>query len=570
VGPPTSGVPEIDVFLANFRVVVLRGGLVTVEGLRRELGFGDKNRVTYDLGRRLISRRDVARYLAASRTIAGAEPDARAMTELYRLHDAACAAAEQRGVSVHESRQSRLDQEEQQNREVRAELDQAERDQTALREALAAARSTTVKSEQLIAQLKELLQEVTDQLRESRRTVAALTNQKNALLTRVNRLSAENRALRASLAELRTKPRSQRPVNARFGLIRLPGELSLLFAALTIGLFTAALSDIQLHTVWTHPTVTAILIVLTYLGARGVDLSELRGGGVALVTSLVLAKTVLIASVVFLVFLNSSYLALAMAVAQIAPSSYAMLLMRSNSNLRSRHLVHVWAAIDGPISTLLTVYSAPLLARGDGSAALAIDLVTNVIFAMAVFVMHRAVRMLGMLRGANSRLANLVTWNVLLLCLAIGTWQSLVLGIALVGLFLRPVPNGVSNHAERSILAVTALLAGLTLADGINVAAGVLLGVAAYLAQMLVAIPIREPRFGLAHRTSSDVLVLALVLEPLLPGSVATLIPALLVTTGLHRATNRIFDLTNRSTSTTMSPALTNPLLPDAKSRVAA
>jgi hypothetical protein len=558
------------VFLANFRVVVLRGGLVTVEGLRRELGFGDKNRVTYDLGRRLISRRDVARYLAASRTIAGAEPDARAMTELYRLHDAACAAAEQRGVSVHESRQSRLDQEEQQNREVRAELDQAERDQTALREALAAARSTTVKSEQLIAQLKELLQEVTDQLRESRRTVAALTNQKNALLTRVNRLSAENRALRASLAELRTKPRSQRPVNARFGLIRLPGELSLLFAALTIGLFTAALSDIQLHTVWTHPTVTAILIVLTYLGARGVDLSELRGGGVALVTSLVLAKTVLIASVVFLVFLNSSYLALAMAVAQIAPSSYAMLLMRSNSNLRSRHLVHVWAAIDGPISTLLTVYSAPLLARGDGSAALAIDLVTNVIFAMAVFVMHRAVRMLGMLRGANSRLANLVTWNVLLLCLAIGTWQSLVLGIALVGLFLRPVPNGVSNHAERSILAVTALLAGLTLADGINVAAGVLLGVAAYLAQMLVAIPIREPRFGLAHRTSSDVLVLALVLEPLLPGSVATLIPALLVTTGLHRATNRIFDLTNRSASTTMSPALTNPLLPDAKSRVAA
>ncbi len=570
MGPPTSGVPEIDVFLANFRVVVLRGGLVTVEGLRRELGFGDKNRVTYDLGRRLISRRDVARYLAASRTIAGAEPDARAMTELYRLHDAACAAAEQRGVSVHESRQSRLDQEEQQNREVRAELDQAERDQTALREALAAARSTTVKSEQLIAQLKELLQEVTDQLRESRRTVAALTNQKNALLTRVNRLSAENRALRASLAELRTKPRSQRPVNARFGLIRLPGELSLLFAALTIGLFTAALSDIQLHTVWTHPTVTAILIVLTYLGARGVDLSELRGGGVALVTSLVLAKTVLIASVVFLVFLNSSYLALAMAVAQIAPSSYAMLLMRSNSNLRSRHLVHVWAAIDGPISTLLTVYSAPLLARGDGSAALAIDLVTNVIFAMAVFVMHRAVRMLGMLRGANSRLANLVTWNVLLLCLAIGTWQSLVLGIALVGLFLRPVPNGVSNHAERSILAVTALLAGLTLADGINVAAGVLLGVAAYLAQMLVAIPIREPRFGLAHRTSSDVLVLALVLEPLLPGSVATLIPALLVTTGLHRATNRIFDLTNRSASTTMSPALTNPLLPDAKSRVAA
>lgn len=125
-----------------------------------------------------------------------------------------------------------------------------------------------------------------------------------------------------------------------------------------------------------------------------------------------------------------------------------------------------------------------------------------------------------------------------------------MLGIALVGLFLRP--SKVAKFIDPVIvwaLGAAAVLLGLLLVSGVNIWKGLALGVAAYFAQVVVGflltrgLPKKDRwHISFAQQNGITAIILALLFEPIHPGTVAIVAPAIIVINSLHWLVNKIID----------------------------
>lgn len=314
-----------------------------------------------------------------------------------------------------------------------------------------------------------------------------------------------------------------------------------------------------------YATLTSVLLAIGLYGSVfGISLAQARQDGTRVVLAVtvgVVVKAALIAAVMLLTFQRREFILLAIAVAQIDPLSVAALLRNTRMSVRARTILAAWASFDDPVTTVLTVYAASAVlggdalggtAGGDGVGDYIVGLVPNLLLVAGTYLVWRGLRARpgSPSTGRGRRIHALVAALAVATLLVLAVWWFLMLGLALAALFMRPPWLGkVLDRAVQIALLASALLLGTLLADGVHWAEGVVLGVAAFAAQVPMGLAIG---YGLPRRDRVDLMlcqqngitaiVLALLLQPEVPEAVGTVGPAILVVNVLHHATNLAWD----------------------------
>jgi NhaP-type Na+/H+ or K+/H+ antiporter len=316
--------------------------------------------------------------------------------------------------------------------------------------------------------------------------------------------------------------------------------------------------------------VVALLLATGLYGSTyGIDLKEARQHFkiiVSAVTIGVVLKATIIGGSLALFFQDPFFLILGITVAQIDPLSVASLMKGSRMSPKAKTILASWASFDDPITVIVSLYAPLLVVQltgidlgpliGDSQTgsliAYARELGLNLLLAGGLLAFWLAISYY--VKKAYTRLAalalNVSAYSLLVAAFSLSVLYFMMLGIALVGLFLRP-PK-IAKLIDRAIvwaLCGAAVLLGLLLVGGINVWSGMALGVAAYFAQVIVGflltrgLPNKDRwHISFAQQNGITAIILALLFEPVHPGTVAIVAPAIIVINGLHWLMNRLVD----------------------------
>jgi hypothetical protein len=363
------------------------------------------------------------------------------------------------------------------------------------------------------------------------------------------------------------------PAAARGGSVKTSpavadfARLGAFVAVVAAGALTAnwlGLADLSRSSAYTVGA-SILLAIGLFASTSGISLDEARADlriVVLAVTVGVLAKTAIIAGVMWVVFRRPEMVILGVVVAQIDPLSVAAINKRSRLSPRAQTILSAWSSFDDPITALLTVYLAawlltgtssggPLAAvSGTGSALLQVAL--NLALAVVAYGIWKAT---GGARPATAHpRRRLALQRLLLLGIAVtAVSRLLMLGLALTGLFFRPRIAKFLEWATRIAFWLAALAVGIGLAHSVGLWAGFVLGVAAFGSQCLVGylLTARLPRsdrisLALGHQNGITAIILALLLEPRAPGTISVVGPAIVVVNLLHGVTNAIWSRIDR------------------------
>jgi NhaP-type Na+/H+ or K+/H+ antiporter len=331
---------------------------------------------------------------------------------------------------------------------------------------------------------------------------------------------------------------------------------------------TVGIHDLQ-SAGWYPFVVATLLAAGLYASTYGINLKEAREHVkliLSAVTFGVVLKAIIIGSSLALMFNNPLFLILGVAVAQIDPLSVAGLMKGKRMSPKAKTILASWASFDDPITVILSLY-APLLITelfgvGLGSItgghvsermalAYARDFGLNLLLAGGVFGLWLLIR-----RYSSKAYAWLAValaagiYLLLVVAFSIAIVYFMMLGIALIGLFLRPPKiDKAIDHVIKWALCAAAVLLGFLLVGGIDIWKGIALGVAAYSAQIIVGFLLtnglpRKDRWHIAFAQQNGItaIILALLFEPIYPGTVAIVAPAIIVINGLHGVVNRVLD----------------------------
>lgn len=354
-----------------------------------------------------------------------------------------------------------------------------------------------------------------------------------------------------------------------------------MLVAVVAGVGVAALFDLTTvdSSAFYSLCVTTLLGFGLYASSSGIAVDEFRTQlrTVLLAVTLgVVAKALLIFAVMYLVFQDPRYLVLGVAVAQIDPLSVAAVYAKSRMSARAKTLLAAWASFDDPITVLLTVYvtafvlsaqHAPAAGEllGAGLGEFLLNLAANLFLAGLVYVVWRAGTK--KLREKPRKATHLVRSFAVLGIIAVAVlavWFSLLLALALIGLFLRPKWR--LERVTNAAVLIATFAVGLVLVGGVAPVRGAVLGFAAYSAQIVVALVLTIPRMwrgdrgrlALGQQNGMTAIVLALILEPTFPGTVAVVAPAIVVVNLLYVVCNAVWDrLTIAPTPAPISDAAT-------------
>lgn len=329
--------------------------------------------------------------------------------------------------------------------------------------------------------------------------------------------------------------------------------------------------------------VTVLLAVGLYGSTSGISLvmarQELRVIVFAITVG-VAVKAALITGAMY-TLVDHSYAILGLVVAQIDPLSVAAMLGRSGMSERAKTILQAWSSFDDPITTLLTIYALTWIASDAGGNTLVSDsgllnyaggLGENLLFAGAAYLLWWVLNHL--LRSGSRwlpstpraaeivRQALLITALLVLMTLAIS--RVLMLGVAIAGLFFRPALDRVLPQVLQGALIAATFALGLLLTAGVSLGAGCALAAFAVLAQVIATwiLPTRltiadRHSLALGQQNGITAIILALAIEPVLPGTVAIVAPAILFINVFHLASNEALTwLLNRSVLADPPPEL--------------
>lgn len=300
---------------------------------------------------------------------------------------------------------------------------------------------------------------------------------------------------------------------------------------------------------------TTLLAVGLFASTSGIPLAEFKadiGIVVAAVTVGVLAKTALIAAVMFALFRKPEYVVLSVAVAQVDPLSVAAIRGRAGMSRRAAAILSAWSSFDDPVTALITVYLLGLLfpaaAIGDGGSIVT-QLAFNAVLAGGAYLGWRLAS-----QAWSSRYRPLpAQLAVLAVVMTLAVWQFLMIGLAVAGLFLRPRAGRLVERSTQVAFWVATFALGLVLVDGVVLGPAAVLGLAAFGSHVVVGwlLTYRLPRHDridltLAHQNGITAIILALLLEPRLPGAVAVVAPAIVVVNLVHSLANGAWNARRR------------------------
>ncbi|MEH0844889.1 hypothetical protein V6U81_21120 [Micromonospora sp. CPCC 205711] len=338
-------------------------------------------------------------------------------------------------------------------------------------------------------------------------------------------------------------------------------------AAALAGLLVAGVGHVEgLEQAPAYLLLASLLLAVGLVGStRDISLTDVRAHlrtVLLAVTIGVVAKAALVAAVMVLIFRDPALLVLGVAVAQIDPLAVAAMSRPDRTSARARSILSIWASFDDPVTVLLTVYVSAfaLDLRGDGGGALSgalsdrpldllLDLLANLALAAVAWLVWRLLRAAGRRADGARPALNWLAVALLVGLVLFAAWQFLMLGLAIAGLFFRPRLGPVVGRSTRAAYLIAAFLLGLLLVDGVDVLTGVVLGLAAVAAQLLVSVPItrglpRADRLYLAWGQQNGVtaVILALVLEQDFPGTVGVVATAIVVINAIHAVATALLD----------------------------
>jgi NhaP-type Na+/H+ or K+/H+ antiporter len=342
-----------------------------------------------------------------------------------------------------------------------------------------------------------------------------------------------------------------------------------LFVLFGFGLAKAfGLNDLE-SSDWYMLAVAILLAVGLYASTYGIDLREARKHLkiiLAAVTVGVLLKAAIIGGSLALIFQDPFFLILGVAVAQIDPLSVANLMKGNRMSKKAKTILASWASFDDPVTVILALY-VPLLVMQltgielgsiTGDKNINANLVTyiqelglNLGLAAQAFCLYTVLRFYAKQISAWSAFGvSLAVYVLLALTFSVSVLYFMMLGIALIGLFLRPPKfDRFIGRVITWALWAAAVLLGALLIGGLDIGKGVALGIAAYVSQIIVGylltrgLPKKDRlHIAFAQQNGITAIILALLFEPIRPGTVAIVAPAILTANILHNLINREID----------------------------
>jgi NhaP-type Na+/H+ or K+/H+ antiporter len=336
------------------------------------------------------------------------------------------------------------------------------------------------------------------------------------------------------------------------------------------GLAIAAIFNFQgfQNQQWYLLTVAALLAIGLYSSTFGISIREARTHIKLILKAItigVLLKAFIIGSVMSLILKSPMGYIFGIIVAQIDPLATAALMKGNRMSKRAQSILRAWSSFDDPMTVIMSLYAPVLVAmlvgvdwqpiRGTmqdvGVAGYIIETGINLLFAAGIFVLWRLMK-------RHSKATNYVVIAIVALgmygllagALSIAVYYFWMLGVAVLGLFMRPPIEKAIDHTLHWALSIAAVLLGILLINGISIWKGAALGLAAYIAQMIVGflltrkLPGRDRwHISFAQQNGITAIILALLFETYYPGTVAIVAPAIITTNTVHAVANRVLDV---------------------------
>ncbi|HSE29608.1 MAG TPA: cation:proton antiporter [Candidatus Saccharimonadales bacterium] len=318
---------------------------------------------------------------------------------------------------------------------------------------------------------------------------------------------------------------------------------------------------------WYQLLIALLLATGLYASTYGIDLKEAKQHLkliLSAVTIGVFLKAAIIGVTLWLAFQDPFFLILGIVVAQIDPLSVSALLQDNRMSKKAKAILSSWASFDDPMTVILAIYAPIIIVQVFGSGAINLsttdasvglwsyitELGLNLGLAAQAFCLYTVIRFYS--KQVSAWLAfgvSLLVYVLLAIAFSISVIYFMMLGVALIGLFLRPPIEKYINLATKYALVIATLLLGILLVGGVNIVAGIALGFMAYLAQIIVGfiltrkLPKKDSwHIAFAQQNGITAIILALVFEPLHSGTVAIVAPAILVVNCLHYIINMVLD----------------------------
>jgi NhaP-type Na+/H+ or K+/H+ antiporter len=318
---------------------------------------------------------------------------------------------------------------------------------------------------------------------------------------------------------------------------------------------------------WYLISVAVLLAGGLYSSTFGIAINEFRqhfGLILRAITIGVFLKAFIIGSAMSLVLRDPFGFILGVIVAQIDPLATARLMRGNRMTKKARAILGAWASFDDPMTVIMSLYAPVAVALITGAAwrpvsgsmqdvgltGYLLETGVNLLFAGGIFVLWKLMK-------RHSRASNYVVvvlialgiYGLLIGALSIAVYYFWMLGIAVVGLFLRPPIEKAIDFSLHWALSMAAVLLGILMINGINVWGGVALGFAAYSAQIIVGLLMTKRlrlkdrlHISFAQQNGITAMILALLFETYYPGTVAIVAPGIITVNVLHVVANLLLD----------------------------
>lgn len=318
---------------------------------------------------------------------------------------------------------------------------------------------------------------------------------------------------------------------------------------------------------WYLLTVALLLALGLYSSTFGISIKDARRHIRLILKAItvgVLVKALIVGAILSLVLRHPFGFVLGIIVAQIDPLATATLLKGSRLSKQAQAILRSWSSFDDPMTVILSLYAPVLIATLTGSHWQAIrgsmqdgglggyfvETGINILFAAGIFILWQLMK-----RHSRAThywaliLIALGMYGLLIGALSVAVYYFWMLGVALLGLFMRPPIEKIIDGLLHWALSLAAILLGILLINDINLWPGIMLGIAAYGSQVIVgfALTRRMPQkdrlhIAFAQQNGITAIILALLFETYYPGTVAIVAPAILITNLLYFVVNAVLD----------------------------
>ena len=294
-------------------------------------------------------------------------------------------------------------------------------------------------------------------------------------------------------------------------------KLSIPYIFILLGYFSFSFIEINTNTIIQTDIfqilIDTILVIGLYGAVYGINISDFKSSKRLIfnvITIGVVFKIVFTGLIMYLITGELISFLIATVLAQIDPVSVASLQESRNRLSRSgRTVLRAWASFDDPVTVILAVlFSMIVLGDIDNNSTilsiLSIESL-NLLFALCIFGLFRIL--------PNNKY---FLYVLLLLSLVVASFYELFLGIAIIGLFLRPKLS-LLNDIVYVLYLVVSFTLGIMINGGVNIENGILYGFLIVISQALTTLILgrklnKQDKYRLSFAQQSGITAITLAL----------------------------------------------------------